>query len=318
MSTTERGYRIWTPQRKTLAVLDQINEIFDEYEAQRPLTIRQIFYRLVAAYDFPKQETDYGRLINYLDRARRARMIPFDWIRDDGVRGEDYGEVWNEPKTPEDWLAAYLKEQQGAWQNYYISLDTGQPRRVELWCEAAGMHDQLKRIADRYDWPTFSGGGAESLTARHQAVERAARQPELPTVILHVGDHDIAGRNIFEAFEGDVEAFLAGDAPEAEIAFVRVAVRPDQVGDDTPGYEPKQHANKGWQTELRKWYDAGNDLTYQAEALPPDRLAAIVDQALRDHTDLDVLADMREAEEQAREWLKGEFKERFGSDEVTN
>ncbi len=205
-----------------------------------------------AAYAFPKLERDYERVRNYLDRARRAGMFSFNWIRDDGVRGYDYGEVWAEPQTPADWFAAFLEKQQQAWREYVIPNDTGQPRRVELWCEAAGMYDQLQGIADRYGWPTFSGGGAESLTARHKAVERASRQPELPTVILHVGDHDIAGRNIFEAFESDVKAFLAHDAPEAEITCVRVAVHPDHVGDDTPGYAPKQHTNKGWQTELRK------------------------------------------------------------------
>ena len=219
-----------------------------------------------------------------------------------------------EPQTPEAWFDDYLAAQWVAWKDYDVPRDTGQPRRIELWCEAAGMRDQLSGIASRYGWPTFSGGGAESLTARKQAVERAARQSELETVLLHVGDHDIAGRNIFAAFEADVTAFLEEDAPEASIRCVRVSRQPEQVGSDTPGYKPKQHKNKAWQTELRKWYAAGFDLTYQAEALPPDLLAEIVDEALREHTDLDVLADMKRREQDAREWLREQFEERFGEE----
>ena len=56
-----------------------------EYEDYLPLTVRQIFYRLVGAYGFEKTERAYERLGNHLVRARRAQIIRFDAIRDDGV-----------------------------------------------------------------------------------------------------------------------------------------------------------------------------------------------------------------------------------------
>lgn len=55
----------------------------EEYRAHLPMTARQIFYRLVGAYAYPKDEAGYGRLIEMLNRARRARMIPMESIRDD-------------------------------------------------------------------------------------------------------------------------------------------------------------------------------------------------------------------------------------------
>ena len=71
-----------------LGVLDQVQDVFDEYEDQLPLTIRQVFYRLVAAHGYEKTEQAYARLLYYLDRARRARIIPFERVRDDGIRGD--------------------------------------------------------------------------------------------------------------------------------------------------------------------------------------------------------------------------------------
>ena len=76
---TQRAGRLWSPQKATWVVLGQVQEVFDVYGEQLPLTIRQILYRLVAAYDFEKTETSDGKLCNYLDRARLARMFEFAW-----------------------------------------------------------------------------------------------------------------------------------------------------------------------------------------------------------------------------------------------
>jgi hypothetical protein len=50
----EKGYAPWKPQKKTRVILAQVLEILDEYESELPLTARQIFYRLVGAYGYPK------------------------------------------------------------------------------------------------------------------------------------------------------------------------------------------------------------------------------------------------------------------------
>jgi hypothetical protein len=80
-----RGYIDWRPQAKTRALLDQVGEILVEYEDHLPLTVRQVFYRLVGAYGYEKTETAYKRLGDHLVNARRARVIPFESLRDDGV-----------------------------------------------------------------------------------------------------------------------------------------------------------------------------------------------------------------------------------------
>ena len=47
--------------------------------------MRQIFYRLVGKFDFPKDKNAYGRLAEYLNRARRAGRIAWESIRDDSL-----------------------------------------------------------------------------------------------------------------------------------------------------------------------------------------------------------------------------------------
>ncbi len=85
VTTRVRGLAAWQPQRKTLGLLAVVQAVLAEYAAYLPLTIRQIFYRLVGAYDYDKTERAYARLGEHLNRARRAGMIRFEAIRDDGV-----------------------------------------------------------------------------------------------------------------------------------------------------------------------------------------------------------------------------------------
>ena len=81
--TRVRGSASWSPKADTLALLDQVRGVLDEYEDYLPLAIRQIFYRLVGAHGYEKTEQAYGRLCEHLNRARRSRLISMDVIRDD-------------------------------------------------------------------------------------------------------------------------------------------------------------------------------------------------------------------------------------------
>lgn len=51
-----RGYADWRPQQKTRELLAQVHGVLDEYADHLPLTVRQLFYRLVATVGYPKDE----------------------------------------------------------------------------------------------------------------------------------------------------------------------------------------------------------------------------------------------------------------------
>ena len=77
-TTRPRGFvASWHPQAKTRALLDTINAVLVEYREHLPLTIRQIFYRMVANHGYAKNEKAYDNLAELLTKARRARAIDF-------------------------------------------------------------------------------------------------------------------------------------------------------------------------------------------------------------------------------------------------
>ncbi|MFJ8856553.1 hypothetical protein [Streptomyces sp. NPDC102437] len=65
---------------------------------------------------------------------------------------------------------------------YRADRQAGQPVRLELWCETAGMVPQLARLGSGFGIACFSGGGFDGLVGKHNAAQRAvAGAPASPT-----------------------------------------------------------------------------------------------------------------------------------------
>lgn len=158
-SNRPRGFADWNPQTKTRELLDQVNQVLEDYRAQLPVTARQVYYRLVARFDFDKTEKAYKRLLETLNRARRAGLVPMDSIRDDGstARGlHRYDDVQD-----------FIESTKRYAKVFELDLQLDQPAYVEVLCEAAGMVPQLNRVASRYGIPVRSSGGFDSTTVKH-------------------------------------------------------------------------------------------------------------------------------------------------------
>ncbi len=260
---------------KTRELLEQVDGVLDTYEAELPLTARQIFYRLVGAHGYAKDENAYARLQELLAKARRAGIIDFDATVLAPLEFASREEIIQRAEE----LAA---EGQG------IRLE-GQPNWVELWCEAAGMAPQLARAVGEYGVTVYSSGRFDSLTVKYEASQRIGAR-DVPTVVLHVGDLDPSGLALHQAALEDVGAFVGTDT----VRFERAAVTPEQV----ERYDlPTAPAKK---TDKRGIWRAG-DGTVQAEALPPDRLAAEVRQAVERELDLDALERAKSTESANRD-----------------
>ena len=73
--TRPRGIAPWTPRPASRALVQDVQAVLADYSEHLPLTIRQVFYRLVATQGFEKTESGYSRLCETVNRARRAGLI---------------------------------------------------------------------------------------------------------------------------------------------------------------------------------------------------------------------------------------------------
>jgi len=271
LKTGKRGYiTAYNPMAKTQTLLDQAQLVLDEYRQYWPLTIRQIFYRMVGAHGYDKSEAAYNRLCHHLANARRARVIPFDAIRDDGVttyRRDHF-----------DDRDDFLSHVRRMGERYTRNKLSAQDIHIEVWCEAAGMLPQIDDVSAPYSVKAYSSGGFDSLTAKKDLADRIVRVCK-PAIILHLGDCDPSGEDIFNSVAEDVTAFVQADRPHGlvTVEFHRIALTKQQVAE----YDLPTAPAKSTDTRSKNW-EGG---TCQLEALPPDVIAEILKDALWKHID---------------------------------
>ena len=290
-----KGYAPWKPQKKTARLIMRVKEILKEYEDHLPLTNRQIFYRLVAAYGHPKTENFAKSLNDHLTRARRSGKIPFEHIRDDGISIMAHAHY--EDKN------AFYKHVHDEGKAYKRDKLDRQGLDIRVYCEAAGMMPQLERVCEPYSIPVYSCSGFDSVTAKHELSESCWRRfvyKGRRTVILHLGDHDPSGESIFnDGLVQDIHAFLAEDVPHKDprdiAGFERVALTEDQV----LRFNLETAPPKDTDSRTANWKGAATG-TCQLEALPPDKLAELLEAAIRRRLDMGVYKEDLKAEEEER------------------
>lgn len=277
-TTRARGFAAWRPQAESLSLLRDVQAVLATFRAYLPVTIRQVFYRLVSTVGYPKDENAYGRLCETLNRARRAGLLDWDAIRDDGFT-KRAASFWD---SPADWAEAVV----ASAKRYRRDRQAGQDRRLVLWCEAGGMVPQLERVASEYSVPVYSSGGFDSVTAKHEVAVEFSQLGR--ATVLHIGDLDPSGVHMYGSLDEDVRAFL--DRLGGDVRFIRLAVTRDQVERmSLPTAPPKL-------TDRRSF--VGD--TVQAEAIPPDELARLVRAAIVERFDAGRLAEVYELEHHDR------------------
>src|SRR5829696_588348 len=189
MAGRVKGFAPWKPQRRTAPLLADIEAVLEEYRAYLPLTVRQVFYRLVGR-GYPKSEGFYDKVQDACNRGRRAGRVSFAAIRDDGV-----SRLGGESGTYESPQEYYWSHEELS--NYYErSWHADQPAYVAVLCEASGMVPMIARAVRRYRVAVASSSGFDSLTVKHDLFADALARYEQfgqRTILLHLGDHDPSG-----------------------------------------------------------------------------------------------------------------------------
>lgn len=274
-------------ERRTLAEIEAIREKIEEVlEEEHPMTIRQIFYRLVSLEVIPKTEAQYKTTVcRLLVEMRRSRRIPFTWIADNTR--------WMRQPDTYDSLGELLEI---TAETYRRSVWTNQPDYVEVWCEKDALAGIIYDVTHEYDIPLYVARGYSSLSYLYSAAQyiRAACKPRgKDAYVYYFGDHDPSGVDIAEKVGEDLRNF----APDVSISFRRWALTPEQIEWWGLPTRPTKHGD----TRSKGWVGESTDL----DALTPYRLRALVRQAVESHLDRDLLARLTKTEELERESLRG-------------
>lgn len=260
---------------------DAICALIEEiYGASGAFSLRHLFYRGVDRKLWPKLEKFYKQLIRRTGIMRRSGRIPFGRIAD-FTRYQRKPASHGSAADAVDEVARFYRRQ--AWRD--------QPVYCEIWCEKDALSPILYEITSKFDVPLMVTRGFPSLTFLQAAAE-SIREVGKPAYIYGIYDHDPAGVAIGKNVEQRIREF----APEAEIAFTRLAVTPDLIEElSLPTRPPKESDSRA-----RTW--TGGDCV-EADAIDPGELKRIVQNAIVSHIDRDRWATIQTIEREERSWL---------------
>lgn len=224
------------------------------------VTLRQLFYRLVAAELIPNTRAAYSNLSRLTAQARREGWFP---------ALVDRGRQIHSPLTFDDtadaveWLLTI----------YRRDRTEGQEVSVYLAVEKAGMVNQLERWFSVFGLPILAVGGYSSQSYVDQVVGDVERQ-ERPAVLLYAGDFDPSGEDIDRDF---VERTGCWDK------VVRVALTAEQV----VSHNLPPQTGKTTDTRAGAFVERhGRLVQVELDALPPDDLRGLYQDALDEFWDV--------------------------------
>jgi hypothetical protein len=270
-----------TKRRRTKAEVEKVRRaLYEALEKDHPMTVRQVFYRLVSAGVIAKTEQEYkGTVDRLLIAMRRSGDIPFAWIADNTR--------WM--RKPRTWSSLEEALRHTA-DTYRRSLWDNQDVYVEVWTEKDALAGVLIEETRRWDVPLMVSRGFSSISYLYEAAA-VIQAEDRPAFLYYFGDHDPSGVHI----DRNIERQLRQLAPAADIHFERVAVRPEQIEAWGLPTRPTKR------TDSRSKNFVGDSV--EVDAIPPQRLRRLVRERIEVHVDRRALEVQRVAEENEREML---------------
>jgi len=281
-----------------------VNRIIGEYAGMR-LTLRQIYYRLVAAQVFPNRVSSYKLLSDVLARAREKGQVPWDAIED---RTREIHDGYGEDRNAPDHFNIFWNYIRDMDKKYEMPRWHGQPTKVFVMLEKEALYEVFREITDAEGIDLVPLRGYSSVTLLNQFSERlqAFGGDDRSLRILYFGDFDPSGENIEESAADTLREY------GADFEIERIAITEDQIAEyDIPPAPAKTTDSRYAAFEARH----GEAIQVELDAIEPRTLQGFIRDAISEYWDEDA-AEVRETElarrrERIRGWLEAALNPNF-------
>ena len=258
--------------------------LIDYAAAHGPVTVRGLYYQAEVAGvpGIDKTDSSYAKVQRQVLSLRREGRL-------------DYGDIsdatrWMRKPTSHDSVEDAIAH---TAKFYRRSLWTEAPTYVEIWCEKDALAGVIYPVTSKFDVPLMVSRGFASETFCYEAI--AAREGDARDYyVYYLGDFDRAGQDAARSLEEKLRRFADEDG--IEIVFEQVAVTEEQITEwKLPTRKPKRlsPADRNWR----------HNFACELDAIPPDKMRALVREVIHRHVDHDQLAILKVAEESERKLL---------------
>jgi hypothetical protein len=286
------------PERTVL--LASVQSILETYSGT-PVTVRQLYYRLVAAGVIPNALRAYQRLVAALTKWRREGTIPFAAFVD-RTRGMNLFDRGWRADDPEGWARAWLQEGLSRARSYELARWYGQPERVVIGVEKQALEGPFVEVCEELGVDLAVCRGYPSLSFLQEVAQRMLDEDasdHRKLWFLYFGDHDPSGQDIPRSVREDLEGLFS-----VSFEYHRVALNPDQVEsmDLIPAPVKMTDARAGG------FVAEHGENVYELDAIEPKTLQQIIREAIEEHFDDDVFEEQQETIEKGRKLIEEKLK----------
>lgn len=269
----------------SLRLIEQVNGIISDYQQMGySLTLRQVYYQLVARDVISNNERSYKNLGNLISDGRMAGLIDWQAI-EDRTRNLKKNSHWSSPGS-----IIYSAAHSFAYDKW-----EDQDNYVEVWVEKDALVGIVGQVCGELDIPFFSCRGYVSQSEMWSAAQRLegfAGQKDIH--IIHLGDHDPSGRDMSRDIVDRLELF------GVSVQFERIALNYDQIEE----YGPPPNPTKLSDSRATGYINEFGYECWELDALRPDVIDSLIRDKVTDLCDLELLAEARDREESAKRTLQ--------------
>lgn len=275
-------------QAATFELIEIADDIIEEYAEQGfTLSLRQLYYQLVARAILPNKQSEYKRLGGIINDARLAGLI--DWLAIvDRSRALRTNSHWDSP-------GEIIK---GAARQYRIDKWSTQPVRIEVWIEKDALIGVIGETCTQLDVPYFSCRGYTSTSSVWNASQRLMAYVEVDQVpiILHLSDHDPSGIDMTRDIKERLELFMGVDT----FMIRRIALTMEQVRELNPPPNPAKVTDSRSPAYVRRY---GRN-SWELDALEPRYLVNLIERNIGAPRDNALWQEQVEIEDEGRRELE--------------
>lgn len=256
-------------RQDSLKLVAIINTIVAEYQQQGyRLTVRQLYYQLVARDHIPNTERSYKNTVTLVNNARLAGLIDWEAI-EDRTR-----EFLDRPH----WESGKEILQSSANQ-FFMDMWENQENRVFCIVEKEALAGVMSRTCHRWDVPMLAARGYPSASVLREFVQREFKGCTQNIVLLHLGDHDPSGIDMTR----DLEARISLLSRDCYFEMHRIALNMDQIEE----LQPPPNPAKTTDSRFSEYQQQFGDESWELDALSPTYIDQLVTQHIRQHIDED-------------------------------
>lgn len=237
-----------------------IRNITDEYAvAGYGLTVRQIYYQMVAADIIPNTAASYNKIQGAINDGRLAGLLPWEGIED---RGRSLMGL-NHQTSP---VGAIKRTRD----NYRLDLWAAQDWRPEVWVEKQALEGVIGQICNRLRVNYYATKGYDSQSQSWRAGQRFAnyvRKGQRP-IVFHLGDHDPSGIDMTRDLQVRLEMFTG-----VPVIVQRLALNMNQVEQ----YNPPPNYAKVTDSRFTAYQEKYGDSSWELDALKPQVISDLIE-----------------------------------------